>query len=80
MKYLIFAAVLLTGCSNTEVTIDKALGEARQANAMAIAAATTANEAKTIAEEAKALAVEANVTSNDAVEAVSRMAEKCCRK
>jgi hypothetical protein len=39
-----------------------------------------AGKAQESADEAKALAVEANVTSNDAVEAVSRMAEKCCRK
>ena len=77
MKYvLLSAAILMTGCTN----IDAVTTDAKTAMAVALEAKVVANEAKAIAEDAKALAVEANVTSNDAVEAVSRMAEKCCRK
>jgi hypothetical protein len=75
MKYVMLA-LFLTGCTNIDaVTIDS-----KTAMAVALEARVVANEARAIAEDAKALAVEANVTSNDAVEAVSRMAEKWCRK
>jgi hypothetical protein len=78
MKYLVIAASMLLAACSSGPTVE--ITESKQAMAVAIEAKVAANEAKAIAESAKALAVEANVTSNDAVEAVSRMAEKCCRK
>jgi hypothetical protein len=77
MKYLMLtAAVLMTGCTN----IDAVTSDAQMAVAMAAEAKEMALVAKASADEAKASAAQANSTANDAVEAVSRMAEKCCRK
>jgi hypothetical protein len=77
MKYLMLtAAVLMTGCTN----IDSVTSDAQMAVAMAAEAKEMALVAKASADEAKASAAQANSTANDAVEAVSRMAEKCCRK
>jgi hypothetical protein len=79
MKYMVIAAsMLLAACTSEGPTVH--ISESKHAMAVAIEAKVVANEAKAVAESAKALAVEANVTSNDAVEAVNRMAEKCCRK
>ena len=79
MKYFaLVAALALAGCTTEGPTVE--ITESKQAMAAALDARVVADEAMAIAVEAKALAVEANVTSNDAVEAVSRMAEKCCRK
>ena len=69
--------MLLAACSSgptVEIT------ESKQAMAVAIEAKLLAESAKAQAEKAEAIAIEANTTSKDAVEAVSRMAEKCCRK
>jgi hypothetical protein len=78
MKYFgLIAALMITGCSSgptVEIT------ESKQAMAVAIEAKLLAESAKAQAEKAEAIAIEANTTSKDAVEAVSRMAEKCCRK
>jgi len=79
MKYFaLVAALTLVGCTTEGPTVE--ITESKQAMAAALDARVVAEEAKALAVEAKALAVEANTTSNDAVEAVSRMAEKCCRK
>ena len=77
MKYLMLtAAVLMTGCTN----IDAVTTDAKTAMAVAVEAKELAQKAQVSADEAKASAAQANGTANDAVEAVSRMAEKCCRK
>jgi hypothetical protein len=77
MKYVLMAAALvLSGCTN----IDAVTTDAQMAVAMAAEAKEMALQAKASADEAKASAAQANGTANDAVEAVSRMAEKCCRK
>jgi hypothetical protein len=79
MKYFaLVAALALVGCTTEGPTVE--ITESKHAMAVALEAKVAANEAKAVAESAKALAVEANTTSKDAVEAVSRMAEKCCRK
>lgn len=77
MKYvLLTAAVLMTGCTN----IDAVTTDAKTAMAVAVEAKELAQKAQVSADEAKLSAEKANSTANDAVEAVSRMAEKCCRK
>lgn len=77
MKYVMIAAVLtLTGCTN----IDAVTTDAKTAMSVAIEARNLAIEANANAVQAKETADKANSTANDAVEAVSRMAEKCCRK
>lgn len=77
MKYvLLTAALLMTGCTN----IDAVTTDAKTAMAVAMEAKLLAVKAQESADEAKASAAQANVNAVDAVEAVSRMAEKCCRK
>jgi len=77
MKYVMLtAAMLMTGCTN----IDAVTTDAKTAMAVAMEAKILAGKAQESADEAKASAAQANSTANDAVEAVSRMAEKCCRK
>lgn len=77
MKHLmILGALMLAGCTN----IDAVTTDAKTAMAVATEAKMLAEKAIVSADEAKASAAQANVAANDAVEAVSRMAEKCCRK
>lgn len=77
MKYVLMAAALaLSGCTN----IDAVTTDAKTAMAVAVEAKEIAQKAQVSADEAKLSAEKANSTANDAVEAVSRMAEKCCRK
>lgn len=77
MKYVLMAAALvLGGCTN----IDAVTTDAQMAVAMAAEAKELALEASKNAAQARETAEKANSTANDAVEAVSRMAEKCCRK
>lgn len=69
MRYLVF--LLLTGCANVDLeemnrNVDTALEASARAELLATEAVQVSNQAL--------------ATSNDAVEAVSRMAEKCCRK
>jgi uncharacterized protein YcfL len=78
MKYFgLIAALMITGCSSGP-TVE--IMESKHAMAVAIEAKLLAESAKAQAEKAEAIAIEANTTSKDAVEAVNRMAEKCCRK
>lgn len=73
------AIVLLSGCSCNDRfdAIDARIGTVEQTANNALAAA---NRAQSTADNAAAAAADAQKTANDAVEAVSRMAEKCCRK
>ena len=69
MRYLVF--LLLTGCANVDL---------EEMNRNVDTALEASVRAETIANEALQVSNQALATSNDAVEAVSRMAEKCCRK
>lgn len=81
VKYVavIAAMVFASGCASNGKLHDL---EARVAAAEAqLIVASTANaKAQATAEAAMAESSQALSTANDAVEAVSRMAEKCCRK
>lgn len=69
MRYLVF--LLLTGCANVDLEeMNRNVNTALEASA----------RAELLATEAVHVSNQALATSNDAVEAVSRMAEKCCRK
>lgn len=73
------AVVLLSGCSCNDRldALDARIGTVEKTANDALAAA---NRAQSTADSAAAAAADAQKTANDAVEAVSRMAEKCCRK
>lgn len=69
MRYLVF--LLLTGCANVDLEeMDRNVNIALEAS----------TRAEMLATEALQVSNQALTTSNDAVEAVNRMAEKCCRK
>lgn len=76
---VIAAVILASGCTSNAKVHDL---EARVAAAEAqLIVASTANaKAQATADAAMAESSQALSTANDAVEAVSRMAEKCCRK
>ena len=73
------AITLLSGCACNDRldALDARVGTVEKTANDAMAAA---NRAQSTADGAAAAAAEAQKTANDAVEAVSRMAEKCCRK
>ncbi len=73
------AIALLAGCSCNDRldALDARVGTVEQTANNALSAA---NRAQSTADSAAAAAADAQKTANDAVEAVSRMAEKCCRK
>ena len=75
----VLAVTLLSGCSCTKRldALEARVGTVEKTANDALAAA---NRAQSTADSAAAAAAEAQKTANDAVEAVSRMAEKCCRK
>ena len=75
----ISAVVLLAGCGSNE-RLDTLEQNVATLQAKAILAETANAKALETANEAVEQAHEATKTANDAVEAVSRMAEKCCRK
>lgn len=73
------AITLLSACSHTKEfdAINARIGSVEKSASDAMGAA---NRAQSSADAAAAAAAESQKTANDAVEAVSRMAEKCCRK
>ncbi|MBP8926278.1 MAG: hypothetical protein KBG75_10495 [Pseudomonadales bacterium] len=73
------AITLLSGCACNDRldALDARVGTVEKTANDAMAAA---NRAQSTADGAAAAAAEAQKTANDSVEAVSRMAEKCCRK
>ena len=73
------AITLLSGCACNDRldALDARVGTVEKTANDALAAA---NRAQSTADGAAAAAAEAQKTANDSVEAVSRMAEKCCRK
>lgn len=73
------AVVLLSGCDNTK-QIDALEARVGTVERSANDAMAAANRAQSSADAAAAAAADAQKSANDAVEAVSRMAEKCCRK
>jgi hypothetical protein len=75
------AVTLLSGCAcNLEERIDALETRVGAVEQTANDAMAAANRAQATADGAAAAAAAAQKTANDAVEAVSRMAEKCCRK
>lgn len=81
VKYIavIAAMIFASGCASNGKVHDL---EARVAAAetQLILASTANAKAQATADAAMAESSQALSTANDAVEAVSRMAEKCCRK
>ncbi len=73
------AVTLLSGfaCNDRIDALDARVGAVEKTANDALAAA---NRAQSTADSAAAAAADAQKSANDAVEAVSRMAEKCCRK
>ena len=73
------AVTLLAGCDCTKQikALEARVGTVEKTANDALAAAIRAQSS---ADAAAAAAEEAKKSANDAVEAVSRMAEKCCRK
>lgn len=76
---IVGALVLLTGCAHGK-RIEILEQNVATLQAKALLAETVNAKALETANEAMAEASEAHQAANDAVEAVSRMAEKCCRK
>ena len=73
------ALTLLAGCSCND-RLDPLEARVGTVEKTANDALAAANRAQSTADSAAAAAAEAQKAANDAVEAVSRMAEKCCRK
>ena len=73
------AVTLLAGC-NCNKRLDALEARVGTVEKTANDALAAANHAQSTADSAAAAAAEAQKAANDAVEAVSRMAEKCCRK
>jgi len=73
------AITLLSGCACNDRldALETRVGTVEKTANDALAAA---NRAQSTADSAAAAAADAQKSANDAVEAVSRMAEKCCRK
>ncbi|HQY69672.1 MAG TPA: alanine-zipper protein [Pseudomonadales bacterium] len=73
------AVTLLSGCACNDRldALETRVGTVEKTANDALAAA---NRAQSTADGAAAAAADAQKSANDAVEAVSRMAEKCCRK
>lgn len=73
------AVALLSGCADTKRldALDARVGTVEKTANDAMAAAS---RAQSTADSAATAAADAQKAANDAVEAVSRMAEKCCRK
>ena len=73
------AITLLSGCACNDRldALEPRVGPVEKTANDALAAA---NRAQSTADSAAAAAADAQKSANDAVEAVSRMAEKCCRK
>jgi hypothetical protein len=69
----VIAMIALSGCGSTSERLDTL-------EAQVFAAQEQARVATAVASRAEKIAVQADANSVDAIEAVSRMAEKCCRK
>jgi hypothetical protein len=74
-----FAITLLSGCACND-RLDALEAKVGGVETTANNALAAANRAQSTADAAAAAAADAQKSANDAVEAVSRMAEKCCRK
>ena len=83
LKFKTFVAVsalaMLVGCAS-EKRVEILEQNVATLQAKALLAETANAKALETANHAVEQAHKANQTANDAVEAVSRMAEKCCRK
>jgi Alanine-zipper, major outer membrane lipoprotein len=75
----VMAVALLSGCQDTK-RLDGIESRIGAVETTANNAASAAARAQQTADGAASAAAEAQKSANDAVEAVSRMAEKCCRK
>lgn len=73
IQAMAIAMIVLTGCGSTGKRLDNL-------EAQVFAAQEQARVATVVASRAEKLAVQADKDAVDAIEAVSRMAEKCCRK
>ena len=73
IQAMMFAMVVMSGCSSTGERLDNL-------EVQVFAAQEQARVATAVASRAERIAVLADANSVDAIEAVSRMAEKCCRK
>lgn len=73
IQAMILATIVMSGCSATSERLDNL--EVQVSTAKEQARIATA-----VAARAEKIAVQASINSAGAIEAVSRMAEKCCRK
>lgn len=73
IQAMILATIVMSGCSATSERLDNL-------EVQVFAAQEQARVATAVASRAERIAVQADANSVDAIEAVSRMAEKCCRK
>jgi outer membrane murein-binding lipoprotein Lpp len=73
IQAMILATMIMSGCSSTADRLDNL-------EMQVFAAQEQARVATVVAARAEQIAVQADANSVDAIEAVSRMAEKCCRK
>lgn len=73
IQAMMFATIILGGCGSTGERLDNL-------EAQVFAAQEQARVATVVASRAEQIAVAADENSVNAIEAVSRMAEKCCRK
>jgi len=76
----LLAVGILSGCACGNERLDALEARVGDVEATANDAMAAANRAQSSADSAAAAAAAAQKTADDAVEAVSRMAEKCCRK
>ena len=76
----VLAVTLLSGCENNTKRVEALEARVGTVETSANNAMSAASRAQATADAAAAAAADAQKSANDAVEAVSRMAEKCCRK
>jgi len=76
----VLAVAVLSGCACGNDRMDALEARVGTVETTANDAMAAANRAQSSADQAAAAAAAAQKTADDAVEAVSRMAEKCCRK
>lgn len=73
IQAMILTTMIMSGCGATGDRLDNL-------EAQVFAAQEQARVATAVASRAEKIAVQADKDALDAIEAVSRMAEKCCRK
>ena len=73
IQAMMFATIVLAGCGSTGDRLDNL-------ESQVFAAQEQARVATVVAARAEKIAIAADENSVNAIEAVSRMAEKCCRK